>query len=109
MSNQKLMILIWPNQTKLKNGLAPLYLRISIDGQKVAFATKHYIDPIHWSKIQSRLKPTAPDATKLNSILDRARFIRRKAYTTVPGTNLHAMFVNLYIWCRFNYRLRFLK
>jgi hypothetical protein len=38
-----------------------------------------------------------------------ARFIRRKAYTTVPGTNLHAMFVNLYIWCRFNYRLRFLS
>ncbi len=36
-----------------------------------------------------------------------ARFIRRKAYATVPGTNLHSMFVNLYIWCRFNYRLRF--
>jgi hypothetical protein len=36
-----------------------------------------------------------------------ARFIRRKAYTTVPGTNLHAMFVNLYRWCRSNYRLRF--
>ncbi len=37
-----------------------------------------------------------------------ARFIRRKAYATVSGTNLHAIFVNLYRWCRLNYRLRFL-
>lgn len=36
-----------------------------------------------------------------------ARFIRRKAYTTEPGTNLHAMYVNLYIWCRARYRQRF--
>ena len=37
-----------------------------------------------------------------------ARFIRRKTYTTEPGTNLHAMYVNLYIWCRAKYRQRFL-
>ena len=38
-----------------------------------------------------------------------ARFIRRQAFVSEPGTNRRAMFVNLYIWCRFNYRLRFLK
>ena len=37
-----------------------------------------------------------------------ARLIRRKAYTTEPGTNLHAMYVNLYIWCRARYRQRFM-
>jgi hypothetical protein len=37
-----------------------------------------------------------------------ARFIRRKANTTVPGSNLHAMFVRLYLWCRSHYRQRFL-
>ena len=36
-----------------------------------------------------------------------ARFIRRKTYTTEPGTNLHAMYVNLYIWCRAKYPIAF--
>jgi hypothetical protein len=38
-----------------------------------------------------------------------ARYIRRKASTTPPGTNIHAMYVNLYIWCRVKYRQRFLS
>jgi hypothetical protein len=38
-----------------------------------------------------------------------ARFIRRKAFTNVPGTNLHAMFVNLYRWCRATYRVKYLQ
>lgn len=37
-----------------------------------------------------------------------ARYIRRKANSTEPGTNLHCMYVNLYIWCRHHYRQRFL-
>lgn len=37
-----------------------------------------------------------------------ARYIRRKAFSTEPGSNLHAMYVNIYRWCRVKYRERFL-
>ncbi len=37
-----------------------------------------------------------------------ARFIRKKVYLTEPNTNLHAMYVSIYRWCRLKYRERFL-
>lgn len=76
----------------------------------------YFLDFVHSPSIEKVMYNLNPAVIK--SILSQlpkeqfilhARFIRRKAYTTVPGTNLHAMFVNLYRWCRFNYRLRFLK
>lgn len=38
-----------------------------------------------------------------------ARYIRRQANKLEPGTNRHAMFVKLYMWCRFQYKERFIK
>ncbi len=72
MCNQKLKIFAWPNQQKLKNGLAPIYYRISIDSKRVVIATKHYVDTSHWNAKQERLKGSAPNSDKINAIIDRA-------------------------------------
>ena len=37
-----------------------------------------------------------------------ARYIRRQVHKLEPGTNRHAMFINLYQWCRHHYRQRFI-
>jgi hypothetical protein len=36
-----------------------------------------------------------------------ARFIRRKAFNSEPGSIRRVMFFNLYRWCRVKYRERF--
>jgi hypothetical protein len=36
-----------------------------------------------------------------------ARYIRRQAFKSEPGSNRRAMFVSLYQWCRVKYRQRF--
>ena len=54
-----------------------------------------------------RIKPVFEHCSQ-EEFIKYARFIRRKANTSEPGTNLHAMYVNLYIWCRGKYRQRFL-
>jgi hypothetical protein len=55
-----------------------------------------------------RIKAVFQSCTQ-EEFIKYARFIRRKAISTESGTNLHAMYVNIYLWCRVKYRDRFKK
>ena len=70
-NNQKFSILIWLNKPKAKEGRYPLYIRISVDGQKAAIATRHYINPRHWDAKLNRLQANAPNSHVINAYLDR--------------------------------------
>jgi hypothetical protein len=59
----------------------------------------YHVNPAVIKSILSRLPK--------DQFILQARFIRRQIHKSVPGSNRHAMFINLYQWCRLNYRLRF--
>jgi site-specific recombinase XerD len=57
------------------NGLFPIYVRLTVDGQRLEYSTKKFIDPTKWSSSTSRMKGNSEEARSINSLLD---FIKNK-------------------------------
>ena len=56
-------ILFCIKRTKLlRNGEAPIFVRITINQEHTEFAAKRSVKPKHWSDIQQRAKKNAPEA-----------------------------------------------
>jgi site-specific recombinase XerD len=56
-------------------GLFPIYVRLTVDGKRLEYSTKKFIDPAKWSLSTSRMKGNSEEARSINSILD---FIKNK-------------------------------
>jgi site-specific recombinase XerD len=56
-------------------GLFPIYVRLTVDGKRLEYSTKKFIDPAKWSTSTSRMKGNSEEARSINSILD---FIKNK-------------------------------
>ncbi|MFL9831732.1 site-specific integrase [Flavobacterium sp. ST-87] len=59
-------------------GLFPIYVRLTVDGKRLEYSTKKFIDPAKWSSTTSRMKGNSEEARSINSILD---FIKNKINT----------------------------
>ncbi len=76
--NAKLSILFYARKVKKnKDGLSPIYLRITINGQRLEISTQRYIEWAKWSPLQGKAKGTSEEARSLNSYLD---IVRGKIY-----------------------------
>ncbi len=51
-------------------GQFPIYIRITIDGKRLEFSTKKFVDASKWSPELSRMKGNSEDARSLNEYLD---------------------------------------
>ena len=70
----KMSILFYAKRAKTTtNGLVPIYLRITIDGQRLEISTKRYVDPLKWSSEAGKMKGNTEEARNLNSYLDITR------------------------------------
>ena len=56
-----------------KTGLAPIFLRVTIGGQRVEISAKRSWDPIRWETEVGKAKGTKEDARTLNTYLDTLR------------------------------------
>ncbi|MDR6845341.1 site-specific integrase [Flavobacterium granuli] len=56
-------------------GLFPIYVRLTVDGKRLEYSTKKFIDPAKWSSNTSRMKGNSEEARSINSLLD---FIKNK-------------------------------
>ena len=72
-NNQKLVVYVWPHKQKEKDGKQPLYVRITVDGKPTSFATRFFVNPLHWNKNNQCLKLNAPSSQNINAFLDRMR------------------------------------
>lgn len=72
MNNQKLAINVRLNKQKEKEGKAPVYVRLYIDGKKAEIATRQYIDFANWDSNSSRVKVGFKDAAYINGVIDNA-------------------------------------
>ncbi len=66
--NQKLSLLFWLwNAKKDSEGRSPIYVRITIDGQRAQFSLGLKIHPDHFNAAAGKAKGNAPEAARINS------------------------------------------
>ena len=69
-----LLILFYLKKDKLDaQGEAPIYVRITVGGQRAGIATKRSIAPERWDAAAQKVKGTKEDARTLNAYLDSLR------------------------------------
>ena len=51
-------------------GLFPIYVRLTVDGKRLEYSTKKFVDPSKWSNELSRMKGNSEEARSINNLLD---------------------------------------
>ena len=76
----KITILLYAKSSRsLKNGLTPIYLRITVDGVRIEINTSKYVDKTKWSAEAAKLKSNSEEARAINSYLD---ILKSKVFET---------------------------
>ncbi|MDR1698735.1 MAG: site-specific integrase [Prevotellaceae bacterium] len=69
--NTKLSILFYAKRAKTTTaGLIPIYLRVTVDGERIEISTKRYTQPEKWSVEGNCMKGTSAETKATNSFLD---------------------------------------
>jgi len=55
---------------KSRKGLAPLYIRITVNGQRLEHSIQRYVEASHWSAAAGRMKGNNEQARQINLYLD---------------------------------------
>ena len=66
-------ILFWINKAKIKNGEAPIWARVTVDGQRVEISIKRSIVPENWNAEKGNAKGTKEEFRSLNNYIDQVR------------------------------------
>lgn len=53
-----------------KNGKLPIYIRLTVNGERFEFSTKKFIEKSKWSSEQSKMKGNSEEARLINNYLD---------------------------------------
>lgn len=64
-------ILFWLKLSKASNGKAPLYARITVNGQRAEISLKRKVTIEQWCPVKSRMKGTKEESRAINSFLDQ--------------------------------------
>lgn len=84
--NEMLSVLFYLNGTKrTKDGLIPLYVRITINGEREGFASGKRMLPEHWTK-QERATKDCPDYLSINSYITKTTAALEKCYNALEAT-----------------------
>lgn len=63
-------ILFWTYNSRIKNDLAPLYARISVNGKQLNLSLKRRVHILQWCAEKQRIKGNTPEAKLMNQYLD---------------------------------------
>lgn len=69
-SKNTFRILFWLNSAKIKNTLAPIYARVTINGRRAEISLARQCHPDSWDDRAHRMKGRNPKATVINNYLD---------------------------------------
>jgi site-specific recombinase XerD len=76
----RISILFYTKSAKVsKNGLLPIYLRITIDGVRIEISTSKFVEKSKWSVEGGKMKGNSEEARTINSYLD---ILKNKVYDT---------------------------
>jgi site-specific recombinase XerD len=67
----KITLHFYAKSTKANaHGLLPIYVRLTVDGKRLEFSTKKFVEKSKWSNELSKMKGTTEEARSINSYLD---------------------------------------
>lgn len=67
----KITLHFYAKSTKANaTGLLPIYVRLTVDGKRLEFSTKKFVEKSKWSSELSKMKGTTEEARSINSYLD---------------------------------------
>lgn len=70
----KITLHFYPRETKTNaSGQTPIYIRLTIDGERTEFSSKKFIEKGKWSSELAKMKGTTEEARSINSYLDMMR------------------------------------
>lgn len=72
-TNQTFSILFWLSKSKVRNGKAPIYCRISVNGVRTEIATKRTVEITKWLSASGTMKGNSEEARILNTHLSMMR------------------------------------
>lgn len=73
MTNQSFSILVWVKKSRLKNGISPLCMRITINKKRAEITTNRSIQPDLWDHKAQKVKGNSPAAKDINRHLEAIR------------------------------------
>ena len=70
----KITLHFYPKKSKTNAaGRTPIYIRLTVDGERTEFSTKKFIENSKWSDDQLKMKGHTEEARSINSYLDMMR------------------------------------
>jgi predicted type IV restriction endonuclease len=63
-----------------KDGLVPVYLRITLDGKRAELSAKTFVDPLNWNNAKGRLKGICVESKRLNRTIESFEHRAREIY-----------------------------
>lgn len=76
----KMSILFYKKSSKAaKNGLIPIYQRITINGIRIELSTSRFVEESKWNTSAGKMKGNSEEARLINSHLD---LLKTKVYET---------------------------
>ena len=66
-------ILFWLKQSKAKNGDAPLYARLTVNGKRAEISLKRKIKIANWNAAKNKVKGTNQEARTINEYLNQVQ------------------------------------
>lgn len=83
-------LIFYLSKTKVKkNGLAPIYLQIYIDGEKTNFQIRREVDPELWDSSKSQMKGKTPTARTINEYIQMIRVKAHNQYNQLLKEHDH--------------------
>lgn len=79
-TNQKFSILFWISKNRVRNGQAPIYARITVDGKRVEISIQRTADVSRWDPSSCHVSGRDEEARTLNSYIDRVKVSIEKHY-----------------------------
>lgn len=65
--------LFWIYKSKMKNGEAPIWVRITVDGERTEISIKKSIHPDNWNSEKGLVKGTKEEARIINNYIEQVR------------------------------------
>lgn len=85
--NHRLSILFFLKNSKMsKNGLVPIYQRITINGERINISTSKYVEKSKWNSLAGKLNGNSEETRLINSQLE---FLRNRVYEIEKKMLIH--------------------
>lgn len=91
-TQQTLSILFWIKKLRTKNGKAPLFARITIDGKRKEIATNRNISVLEWDASAQRVAGRSVEAKEIN---DRITIIKSKLLKCFDSLELRGEYISV--------------